>query len=928
MATVKQKLAAEKFAKDWEGKGYERGQSQTFWLMLLNKVFGVPDPDSFISFEDKVVLDHTSFIDGRILSTKVLIEQKSQGKDLRSPIRQSDGSMLTPLEQALRYVAHLPLSEHPRWVVLSNFSEFHVYDMEHPEIKEPEVILLKNLGKEYSRLQFLVDSENDRVSKEEDISLQAGELVGRIYDALLKQYHNPKDPHALKSLNMLCVRLVFCMYAEDAGIFPYASQFTDYLKAYRAEDAREALINLFKVLDTKIEERSPYLKDSLKEFPYVNGGLFEDEEIEIPMFTEDIMTLLLQNASSDFDWSGINPTIFGAVFESTLNQETRRSNGMHYTSIENIHKVIDPLFLDSLKEEADRIRNVSNKESRKKYFSDFRRKLGELRFLDPACGSGNFLTETYLSLRRLENEILKETFAGQMVFDVDGVINVHIDQFYGIELNDFAVNVAKTALWIAEFQMMKETEKIVQVDLDFLPLKSYTNIVEGNALRIDWEEVVTKDKLSYIMGNPPFLGYSLQSKEQKEDMLSVYVDENGKPFKTAGKIDYVSGWYYKASQYMQGTNIKTAFVSTNSITQGDQVAFVWKPLYEMFGISIIYGYRTFKWNSEAKGTAAVHCVIIGFDTVGDSNTLRFIFREDGKKIVAKNISPYIIDTPTVLVESRKKPLCDVPSIVAGNRPADDGNLIIEGDEYEDFIKREPRAVKYIRKLVGAQEFIKNKDRWCLWLVDASPSEIKSMPCVVERVNKVREFRLKSKKEATRKYADYPTLFQEIRQPKSNYIIIPRHSSETRQYISLGFMNPEVIPTDATSIIPDAGLMDFGILSSKVHMAWVRVVCGRLEMRYRYSNDVVYNNFPFPTPTDAQKEAIEKTAQGILDARALYPDSSLADLYDPLTMPPELRKAHEANDRAVEKAYGRKFADEAEIVAYLMEEYQRLVGEKK
>ena len=512
MATVKQKLAAEKFAKDWEGKGYERGQSQTFWLMLLNKVFGVPDPDSFISFEDKVVLDHTSFIDGRIRETQVLIEQKSRDKNLKSPIRQSDGSMLTPFEQAKRYIINLPRSEHPRWVVLCNFQEFHVYDMEHPEIKEPEVILLKNLGKEYSRLQFLVDSENDRVSKEEDISLQAGELVGRIYDALLKQYHNPKDPHALKSLNMLCVRLVFCMYAEDAGIFPYASQFTDYLKAYRAEDAREALINLFKVLDTKIEERSPYLKDSLKEFPYVNGGLFEDEEIEIPMFTEDIMSLLLQNASSDFDWSGINPTIFGAVFESTLNQETRRSNGMHYTSIENIHKVIDPLFLDSLKEEADRIRNVSNKESRKKYFADFRKKLGELRFLDPACGSGNFLTETYLSLRRLENEILKETFAGQMVFDVDGVINVHIDQFYGIELNDFAVNVAKTALWIAEFQMMKETEKIVQMDLDFLPLKSYTNIVEGNALRIDWEDVVPKDKLNYIMGNPPFLGYSFKER--------------------------------------------------------------------------------------------------------------------------------------------------------------------------------------------------------------------------------------------------------------------------------------------------------------------------------------------------------------------------------------------------------------------------------
>ena len=923
MATVKQKLAAEKFAKDWEGKGYERGQSQTFWLMLLNKVFGVPDPDSFISFEDKVVLDHTSFIDGRILSTKVLIEQKSQGKDLRSPIRQSDGSMLTPLEQALRYVAHLPLSEHPRWVVLSNFSEFHVYDMEHPEIKEPEVILLKNLGKEYSRLQFLVDSENDRVSKEEDISLQAGELVGRIYDALLKQYHNPKDPHALKSLNMLCVRLVFCMYAEDAGIFPYASQFTDYLKAYRAEDAREALINLFKVLDTKIEERSPYLKDSLKEFPYVNGGLFEDEEIEIPLFTEDIMSLLLQNASSDFDWSGINPTIFGAVFESTLNQETRRSNGMHYTSIENIHKVIDPLFLDSLKEEADRIRNVSNKETRKKYFSDFRRKLGELRFLDPACGSGNFLTETYLSLRRLENEILKETFAGQMVFDVDGVINVHIDQFYGIELNDFAVNVAKTALWIAEFQMMKETEKIVQVDLDFLPLKSYTNIVEGNALRIDWEEVVPKDKLSYILGNPPFVGARLMSKEQKGEMLSVF----GK-LKGAGNLDYVTAWYKKAAKYMAGTKIQTAFVSTNSITQGEQPAILWRSLYEEGDARIIFGHRTFKWNNETKGCAAVHCVIVGFTLNQDDSRIKWIFKENGERKATSNVNAYLVDAPNILIESRTKPLCDVPSIGIGNKPIDGGNYLFTEDEMISFIRKEPLSEKWFRPWVGSDEFINGKRRYCLWLGDCPPNELRKMPEAIKRVEAVKKFRGESKSQQTRVIASKPRRFHVENMPKGDYIVLPKVSSERREYVPMGLMTPHTLSSDLVFVISNATLYLLGVLTSGIHMAWMRAVCGRLEMRYRYSKDIVYNNFPFPTPTDAQKEAIEKTAQGILDARALYPDSSLADLYDPLTMPPELRKAHEANDRAVEKAYGRKFADEAEIVAYLMEEYQRLVGEKK
>lgn len=936
MATVKQKLAAEKFAKDWEGKGYERGQSQTFWLMLLNKVFGVPDPDSFISFEDKVVLDHTSFIDGRIRETQVLIEQKSRDKNLKSPIRQSDGSLLTPFEQAKRYIINLPRSEHPRWVVLCNFQEFHVYDMEHPEIKEPQIILLKNLGKEYSRLQFLVDSENDRVFKEEDISLQAGELVGRIYDALLKQYHNPKDPHALKSLNMLCVRLVFCMYAEDAGIFPYASQFTDYLKAYRAEDAREALINLFKVLDTKIEERSPYLKDSLKEFPYVNGGLFEDEEIEIPMFTEDIMSLLLQNASSDFDWSGINPTIFGAVFESTLNQETRRSNGMHYTSIENIHKVIDPLFLDSLKEEADRIRNVSNKESRKKYFADFRRKLGELRFLDPACGSGNFLTETYLSLRRLENEILKETFAGQMVFDVDGVINVHIDQFYGIELNDFAVNVAKTALWIAEFQMMKETEKIVQMDLDFLPLKSYTNIVEGNALRMDWEEVVPKDKLSYILGNPPFVGFSLQTDEQKADMLNTCVDEKGKPYKNAGKIDYVAGWYYKASALVTGTNIRVAFVSTNSITQGEQVASVWKPLVERYNIHIDFAHRTFRWDSEATSKAHVHCVIVGFSS--SFTGMKILFDNNTSRVV-ENINGYLLPLDDIFIESRKDALCQAPEISNGFKAADNGYLILDEAEKNELLKKEPDAEQWIRPYSMGVEFIRNIPRYCLWLVNIKPSELKQLPLVKKRVDNCREWRSSAKPTGDAfKLKDIPHLFRPCKQFKDvPYIAVPLVSSEQREYIPMGFIENGMIPGNNLFSIFNADLFHFGILTSSVHMAWMRAVGARLKSDYRYSSGVVYNNFPWADVTPEQKAKIEKTAQMILDARALYPDASLADMYgDDMYLYPELLKAHRENDKAVMEAYGfttledgqKRWLNEAEVVAELMKMYQRLVGEKK
>ena len=635
------------------------------------------------------------------------------------------------------------------------------------------------------------------------------------------------------------------------------------------------------------------------------------------------MTLLLQNASSDFDWSGINPTIFGAVFESTLNQETRRSNGMHYTSIENIHKVIDPLFLDSLKEEADRIRDVSNRETRKKYFADFRKKLGELRFLDPACGSGNFLTETYLSLRRLENEILKETFAGQMVFDVDGVINVHIDQFYGIELNDFAVNVAKTALWIAEFQMMKETEKIVQVDLDFLPLKSYTNIVEGNALRIDWEDVVPKDKLTYIMGNPPFVGASQMNGEQKAEAVEIF----GK-IKLSNSIDYVGAWYHKAAKLIQGTGISAAFVSTNSITQGEQVSPLWKKMFETYDVDINFAYRTFKWNSEAKGKAAVHCVIIGFDTVHNPNKLKWIFNEDGTKRPAKNISPYLVDVPNILVESHSKPISKVPVMVLGSKPTDDGNFILSDEEMRELVLREPESEQYIRRYIGSRELINGGVRYCLWLKDANPSSLRKCPTVMKRMENIREFRSKSSAKPTRDMANYPHLFFFSSHPNSSYLAVPSVSSERREYVPISFLDEKTVASNLLSIIPYATLYDFGVLTSKYHVSWLKVVGGRLKSDYRYTGSVVYNTFPFPTPTDEQKSAIEKTAQGILDARALYPDDSLADLYDPLTMPPELRKAHEANDRAVEKAYGRKFADEAEIVAYLMQEYQRLVSEKK
>ena len=919
MTDAQQRAAAKQFAADWKGKGYEKGHSQPFWLSLLRDVYGVAHPEQFITFEDQVRLDHTSFIDGSIPSTHVLIEQKGLGKDLNKPIKQSDGSLLTPFQQAKRYAAELPYSLRPRWIVTCNFAEFQVYDMERPT-GEPEVILLENLEKEYYRLQFLVDTGDHLIKKEMEISLQAGELVGVLYDALLKQYNDPTDPETLKSLNALCVRLVFCLYAEDAGIFGGHGKFHNYLEGFAVKDVRKALIDLFKVLDTKPEDRDPYMDDDLAAFPYVNGGLFADESIIIPKLDAAIVDLILHKASEDFDWSAISPTIFGAVFESTLNPETRRSGGMHYTSIENIHKVIDPLFLDDLKAELAAIKEITVDRTRDTKLRAFQQKLSGLTFLDPACGSGNFLTETYLSLRRLENEVISLLHKGQIMMDVGDPIQVGIGQFYGIEINDFAVTVAKTALWIAESQMLKETEDVVHMSLDFLPLKSYANIVEGNALQTDWETVIPKQKLNYIMGNPPFVGYSLQTADQKKDILSIYVDEKGKPYKTAGKIDYVSGWYFKAAQLMVGTGIRTAFVSTNSITQGEQVAAVWKPLYDRFGIHIDFAHRTFRWDSEASIKAHVHCVIVGFSAAPSAKP-KHLYTSERFQIV-ENINAYLIDAPETFIESRNKPICDVPKMTTGNRPADGGHLIIEDEDYADFIAKEPGAIPYIKKLIGAAEFINNKKRWCLWLVGISPAELRRMPLVMKRVDLCRHDRETSVDEGRQKLAATPTLFRETNNPDT-FVVIPAVSSERRRYVPMGFLDKETIATNLVTIIPDADLYHFGVLTSNVHMAWMRAVCGRLKSDYRYSKDVVYNNFPWPTPTPEQKIRIEATAQAILDARALYPDSSLADLYDEVAMPPELRKAHQQNDRAVMQAYGFdiKTTTETSCVAELMKMYQ-------
>ncbi|MBR3726637.1 MAG: class I SAM-dependent DNA methyltransferase, partial [Prevotella sp.] len=925
MKTEKQMaLAAAEFAVRWQGRGYEKGDSQVFWTELLTEVFGIENPSSFIRYEEQVKVDKTNFIDGHIPSTKVLIEQKSLGKDLRKGIPQSDGSLLNPFQQAKRYAAELPYSQRPRWIVTCNFEEFLVYDMERPH-SEPEQIFLKDLGKEYYRLSFLVDARSEHLSKEMQVSMQAGEIVGKIYDALLEQY-NDNSPEALRWLNILCVRIVFCLYAEDAGVFVH-DQFHNYLASYEAKDLQQALLNLFDILNKPEEKRSKYLQADLKAFPYTNGGLFE-EEIEIPQFTEQLKQTLLHHASYDFDWSEISPTIFGAVFESTLNPATRRSGGMHYTSIENIHKVIDPLFLNELRRELDEILEEKIEKQRVRKLEAYQDKLASLTFLDPACGSGNFLTETYLSLRRLENEAIRERFHGQtMMGEFLNPIKVSIQQFYGIEINDFAVTVATTALWISESQMLAETEKIVKHDIDFLPLKSYTNIREGNALRMEWDvievssniptiraknvhlvlepdsqmasepiaeynelNIVTKRfdgdfkpdilryhvNFDYIMGNPPFVGARMMTDSQKGDLEHVF----GSRWKNVGNMDYVSSWYKKAADLMKfNSKTRAALVSTNSITQGEQVANLWQRLFDD-GIRIHFAHRTFRWDSEASLKAHVHCVIVGFSYGESQKTVIF----DGEQsIEAANINAYLSDAPNVFIGSRPKPLCDVPEIGIGNKPIDGGNYLFTKEEMEDFIRTEPKSAQFFKPWYGAEEFIHQKPRNCLWLGDCSPAELRQMPHCLKRVEAVRNMRLASKSAGTRKLADRPTRFHVENMPDTNFIIVPRVSSERRRYIPMGFMSPENLTSDAVQIIPDATLYHFGVLESSVHMAWMRGVCGRLKSDYRYSANIVYNNFPWPTPTEAQKAKIEQTAKAILDARALYPDSSLADLYDERTM---------------------------------------------
>lgn len=910
------------FYERWKDKGDEKSDTQTFWFELIQDVLHINNPGKYIEFEKRVELSHVSFIDAYIPSTGIIIEQKSVDVNLDAKAKQSDGTLATPFEQAKRYYDWLPKSQKGRYIITCNFKELRIHDMEAPKA-EPRIIMLDEF--EHRSLDFLIKPERE-LTREEIISLEAGRLAGRLYNSVKPRYKEENEKN-LQNLNIFCVRIVFILYAEDSGILD-KSQFHDFIASH-VNTARTSLLDLFRTLKTKLHERDPYIDDDLNKFPYINGGLF-DEEIDIPKIDGEPLEIIIHEMSEGFDWSEINPTIFGAIFESTLNPDTRTEGGMRYTTIRNIHRVIDALFLDKLTKKLDDIMNMKDTKGRTEKLMNFQNELASLTFLDPACGSGNFLTETYLSLRRLENRIIEELSHGQIHFAEGSFspIKVSIAQFYGIEVNDFAVAVARTALWIAEHQMMRETKKSVKIHDDFLPLKTYEHIIEKNAIQFDWHELIHPDELTYIMGNPPFRGARIiqAGHDQKKDIRKVF-----EGWDNPGNFDYVCCWYKKAHDFMKGTDIKAAFVSTNSINQGELVSIFWKPLLDD-GMHIDFAYRTFIWNSESEDKVHVHCVIVGFSFCGEESTKRIYDTVNDDVIVShvSHINAYLIDAPDWYISRRETPITDgIPAMRIGNKPIDRGHYLFTMKQYEEFIRKEPASKKYFHLWYGGQEFLYSAPRMCLYLGNCTPHEISMIPKCKEIVESVRAYRVLSPSVPTQKLADIPTRFHVETFPKGNYIVVPKTSSGNRTYIPIGFFDDSVMCADSLRIIPNATLYHFGVLESIIHMAWMRVVTGRLKSDYSYSNGLVYNCFVWPSVNEKQRLRIEKTAQGILDAREKYPDSNLAELYDESIMPKELRKAHRANDEAVRSAYGfRKGMSELEVVGELMKMYERLIESKE
>lgn len=920
--------AAKEFAKRWRGQKWSEDQNaRTFWMDLLQNVYGIEYNDT-----NNVIFEHRTSSNGKIdlwlRNLATMVEMKGSDVDLDKP-EPRQGELKTPFKQVFDYAVSFKKNEQPDYLITCNFHEFRVYSRKEysdSNLEEnAQIFTLDQLGEKPEYLSFLIDPQNSRLYHERAISEKAGQLIGKLYDMLRDQYLDPDTEESNHSLNVLCVRLVFCLFCEDAGLFGEMDAFYNFLKDVPSQNIRNDLQRLFTALDTPRDKRDPY-DTPIKVFPYVNGGLFRDT-VEIPNFTDDIKSFLLNELSQSVDWSKISPTIFGGIFESTLNPETRRKGGMHYTSPENIHKVIDPLFLNDLKKEFEDIRDdeelsVVKKNNR---YRKLHHKICNLKFLDPAAGSGNFLTETYICLRQLEFAIISELKRGKNIgmFDsaLDGDVEerVKLSQFYGIEINDFAVAVAETALWISRLKANQEAIIVFDLDERDFPLEERANIICENALKFDWKLLVEPSELSYIMGNPPFVGSSYCSSIQKQEIVDLY----GK-IKLSNSLDYVAGWYYIAADYIHNTSIRCAFVSTNSITQGEQVEPIWKTLVERFNIHIDYAYRTFIWESAASDIAHVHVVIIGFSS-DESYKQRVIF-DNEHAIQCDNINFYLMDAPNVFISSCASSIVGAPKIVHGSKPSDGGFLILSEEERSELIEKEPLSEKFIRKYSGGVDFLKGSVRYCLWLVNITEDELNAMPMVKERVEGVRLTRLKSSSIATRQKADSPTLFFTITQPDyGNLLVCPQVSSGRRMYLPFGFYPCDVICSDKLLIMPNATLYHFGIMMSAIHNSWIRAFAGRLKSDYTYSVNIVYNNFPWPFPLKEQKEAIELTAQGILDARRLFPNKSLADLYDPDKMPAELKAAHEANDSAVIDAYGfSSNMSESEVIANLLKLYKGLM----
>ncbi|WP_283171705.1 DNA methyltransferase [Curtanaerobium respiraculi] len=924
MTPNEQKTAAKKFVERWQAaEGNEQRESNSFWIELCSQVLGIANPTQQLDFERKV---KGRRIDVFYEDRSILIENKSRGVSLDEPEhrgkdRYGNKRLVTPFEQAKWYADNItPRSVMPKWIITCNFDEIRIHDLDKEDAESDyETIRLEDLPNQYHRLSFFTRKENSRLEREKQLSVKAGEVVGKLYDAFAKAYRDIEhDEREQRSLNILVTRIVFLLFAEDAELLQEREAFYKYLKGFQVNHMRQALIDLFGVLKTPREERDYYLGPDLAAFPYVNGGLFEDEII-IPQFDENTRFILLQEASAEFDWKDISPTIFGAVFESTLNPETRRAGGMHYTSIENIHKLTGPLFYDALRDELTAIEGLAIQKERRFKLGAFRAKLASLKFLDPACGSGNFLTETYLSLRKLENRVLEDLYGGQMVMGELDPIQVTTDQFFGIEINDFAVEVAKTALWIAELQMLDQTREILSMWIDPLPLKANENIHEGNALRMDWEDVLSASECSYVVGNPPFIGQAMQTRQQSDEVTRLFPGVSN-----AGKLDYVAGWFKLAALYTKNALTRCAFVSSNSICQGESVAALWKGLFDG-GCTIDFAYTTFVWNNEASDKAHVHVVIVGFSMYNHASS-KTIIAADGSVRPATNINGYLKDAPNVFVRNRTKCINASQCVVTqGSQPMEDGQLNFTKAERDAFVTKYPGTEALFKPVLGSREFLNDTEytRFCLWLVGVNPSAYEGNPEIRERIDHVREYRMNNKIPRIRKTADAPHLFTQVRQPDSEYLIIPRVSSSRREYIPIGYVSPDVIANDAVVIVTNASLYDFGLLSSRTHNAWMRTIAGRLKSDYRYAPSVYYN-FPYPDPSEEQRARVEEAAQNVIAARECHPDVPLAKMYDPDKMPKDLHAAHKTLDAAVEAAYGIDYSgDEEKIVAHLFQLYAKM-----